>query len=153
MLQVVRYVSSFPNVRAVHDMVFDNFGPNMIIGSLRIMVPEDMTARDIDELSRQITKGLWQKFGLRLTVGIYTESVAEEYKPMKRELESIARETHGVLDVHAFSVDDTDMTCYFDIVVELSADPEATTQSVIKQMKRRYPAFTFSVQTDTDFSE
>lgn len=152
-LQVVQYVGAFPNVRAVHDVVFDNFGPNMIIGSLRIMVPEDMAARDIDELSRQITKGLQQKFGLNLTVGIYTECVTEEFRPMKCELESIARETPGVLDVHAFYVDIDEMICYFDIVVELSANPEATAQSVVARMKQHYPAFTFNIQIDTDFSE
>lgn len=152
-LQVMSYVASFPNVRAVHDIVFDNFGPNTIIGSLRIKVPSDMLARDIDELSRQIAEGLQQKFGLALTVGIYTESVSDEFKPMKHKLEEIAHATDGVLNVHAFYVDSKSMTCYFDLVVELSADPEATTQKVIQQMKQHYPAFSFDVQIDTDFSE
>ena len=152
-LQIMSYVASFPNVRAVHDIVFDNFGPNTIIGSLRIKVPPDMLARDIDELSRQISEGLQQEFGLALTVGIYTESTSDEFLPMKQELEKIARATAGVLNVHAFYVDSETMTCYFDIVVQLSANPEATTQNVIEQMEQRYPAFTFDVHIDTDFSE
>ena len=36
------YANSFPDVRGTYDVVLDNFGPNEILGSVHIEVPDDM---------------------------------------------------------------------------------------------------------------
>ena len=46
------YANSFPDVRGTYDVVLDNFGPNEILGSVHIEVPDDMCARDIHALTR-----------------------------------------------------------------------------------------------------
>ena len=151
--QIESYIRTFPNVHGVHDVVFDNFGPNMIIGSVRIKVPDDMLARDIDELGRQISEGLQKRFGVLLTVGIYTESGGRKLQPMKNDLDRIAAQTKNVLGVHAFYVDERTKTCYFDIVIDFKSDANAITQSVIDQLKAHYPDFTFEAHIDSDFCE
>lgn len=41
---ITAYANSFPDVRGTYDVVLDNFGPNEILGSVHIEVPDDMCA-------------------------------------------------------------------------------------------------------------
>ena len=76
---ITAYANSFPDVRGTYDVVLDNFGPNEILGSVHIEVPDDMCARDIHALTRQISEGLAEKFGILATVGIYAANTSTIY--------------------------------------------------------------------------
>ena len=39
---IIAYTNSFPDVRGTYDVVLDNFGPNEVLGSVHIEVPDDM---------------------------------------------------------------------------------------------------------------
>lgn len=151
--KITRYVSQFPDVHDVHDVILDNFGPNKVIGSVHIKVPDTMTARQIGVLSRRIVKGLQEKFDVTLTVGIYTENATEKYEPMHKKLDEIVKDSPKVLNAHAFYVDEQAKTCYFDLVVDVEADARAEMEHIVSAMKQAYPAFTYDVQIDTDYAE
>lgn len=150
---IKRYIRTFPNVCDVHNVVMDNFGPNKIIGSVYIDVPDDLTARQVGELTRSIAKGLQDKFNVELTVGIRTDNTTPEFAPMQKTLEELAKKDEGVLNVHAFYVDPDTKTCYFDMVVKLKADGKKAKDDLVSAMQKRYPEFSFNVQVETDYAE
>lgn len=150
---IKRYIRTFPNVCDVHNVVMDNFGPNKIIGSVYIDVPDDLTARQVGELTRSIAKGLQEKFNVELTVGIRTDNTTPEFAPMREALEKLAKKDEGVLNVHAFYVDPDTKTCYFDMVVKLKADGKKAKDELVTAMQKRYPGFSFDVQVETDYAE
>lgn len=131
----------------------DNFGPNKIIGSVYIDVPDDLTARQVGELTRSIAKGLQEKFNVELTVGIRTDNTTPKFAPMQKALEELAKKDEGVLNVHAFYVDPDTKTCYFDMVVKLKADGKKAKDDLVAVMRKRYPGFSFDVQVETDYAE
>lgn len=150
---IKRYIRTFPNVCDVHNVVMDNFGPNKIIGSVYIDVPDDLTARQVGELTRSIAKGLQEKFNVELTVGIRTDNTTPEFAPMREALEKLAKKDDGVVNVHAFYVDPDTKTCYFDMVVKLKADGKKAKDDLVAAMRKRYPEFSFDVQVETDYAE
>lgn len=150
---IKRYIRTFPNVCDVHNVVMDNFGPNKIIGSVYIDVPDDLTARQVGELTRSIAKGLQDKFNVELTVGIRTDNTTPEFAPMQKALEELAKKDESVMNVHAFYVDPDTKTCYFDMVVKLKSDGKKAKDDLVAAMQKRYPDFSFDVQVETDYAE
>lgn len=150
---IKRYIRTFPNVCDVHNVILDNFGPNKVIGSVYIDVPDSLTARQVGELTRSIAKGLQKKFNVELTVGIRTDNTTPEFAPMKNMLDELAKEVEGILNVHAFYVDPETKTCYFDMVVKLKANSKKAKDDLITAMQKRYPDFTFDVQVEVDYAE
>lgn len=151
--KIKKRIRSFPDVRDVSDVILDNFGPNTIIGSVHIKVADTMMARQVGELSRGIEKALKEEFGITITVGICTDNTTGKFAPMKAALDRIANMVPGIMNVHAFYVDERSQTCYFDLVIEIAANAEEISMNVAEQMKALYPAFAFDIQTDTDYEE
>lgn len=147
------YVSSFPNVCGVNDIVFDNFGRNLTIGSARITVPDNMGAQDISQLTRQISKGIQQQFSMVFTIGIYAENTTGAFAAMRAKLAEATAAEPAVLDVHAFYVNPQAKTCCFDLVLEIQADREAVAQRVLAHLQAAYPDYAFDIQLDYDYSE
>lgn len=148
-----KYILAFPEVHDVHDVILDNFGPNKVIGSVHIKVSDTLSAREVGELSRQITKGLKEKFCVDLTVGIYTENTTDEYAPMKEELDAAVKEHKEITGVHAFYVDPDTKKCYFDLVMDVEADGKRIEEELIQDLHRKHPDYSYDVQIDTDYTE
>lgn len=145
------YVNSFDGVRGTYDLLLDNFGPNEIIGSLHIEVPDDMTARDIHALTRQITVGLYDKFSIVATIGIYADNTTGKYAPMYAYLMDTVKKQPKILQTHGFYVDEKAHVVSFDLVIDFKADDEAIRDAVVSAMKEHYPDWDFSVIVDTDY--
>lgn len=145
------FVRSFPDVEGACDLIIDDFGPNEAIGSIRIEVAEDMTARRIEELSRRIEEAFREKYHVILTVGIYAVNAADSFSVMEQRLKSIAEAQPGVIEVHGFYVDAATATIDFDLVVDFKADSEATANAVKAAMEEAYPSYRCNMRIDADY--
>lgn len=145
------YALSFPPVKGVCDIVLDDFGPHRLIGLLSIEVPDDMDARRIAMLTRSISEGLQQKYGMVASVGISAENTTDRFAPMREKLQALVKGRPEVLGTHGFYVDDGDKVCCFDLVVDFKADAGAVAKSVADGMREAFPAYRFDVRTDADY--
>lgn len=148
-----KYVAKFPNVCDVQDIVFDSFGRSLTIGSAHITVPDDMTAQQISELTREIAKGIQNEFGMVFTIGIYAENTTGQFAPMRAKLTELVAAEPCVLSTHGFYVQAKTKTCYFDVVIEIEADCAGAVSHLVEQMRDAFPGFTFDVQVDFDYAE
>ena len=146
-----KYIASFPGVRGVYDLILDDFGPNEIIGSIHIEVDDDMTARQIHELSHRIAEGALKRYGIVLTVGIYAANTSGTYAPMRSRLQEIVKSVPRVLEVHGFYVDGATKNVYFDLVVDFKANGEEVRRVVESALQKDYPGYTFDVTIDADY--
>lgn len=147
------YARSFPGVRGAYDVVLDNFGPNEVLGALHIEVDDDMNARQIHELTRKISEGLYREFHVLATVGIYAANTTGEFADMRAALQEIVESEPKILQIHGFYGDAEDATVYFDMVVDFAADSGAVRDAVVKTMGRRYPSYRFDVVADRDYED
>lgn len=150
---IAAYVNGFPEVRGTYDIVLDNFGPNEVLGALHIEVDDDMTARQIHELTRKISEGLSDKFHILVTVGIYAANSKGQFAAMRKTLREIADRDPDILQVHGFYGDTDDHTVYFDLMVDFKADGPAVRERVVRQLADQYPGYRFDVVIDADYED
>lgn len=149
--RIYEYVNSFEGVHGAYDLMLDDFGPNEIIGSLHIEVADNMDARQIHKLTRDIAQGLYDEFNIIATIGIYAENSAGVYADVRRSLSDITGNHPKVLQSHGFYVDEEDGTVFFDLVVDFDADADEVRDAIVNQMKERHPDYEYSVVIDVDF--
>lgn len=148
---ILAYVKSYPEVKGAYDLLLDDFGPNETIGSVHIEVPDNMTAREIHKLTRTISEGLYKKFGLVATIGIYAENSSGKFAPIRDALNKLVKENPKILQVHGFYVDEDEKKIFFDLVIDFKTDAEKIRNHVVDAMKAQFPDYTFDVVIDTDY--
>ena len=147
-------ILGYPQVRGVYDMTLHNYGPTQTIGSVHIELPDDMTARDIHKLTRQITVDVYTDFGIVLTVGIYaSNTAAEEGERIRTVLDDITAQMPDVLQVHGFYFDGDQKSVTFDLVVDFAADRDAVKGKVMQEMHDRFPEYAFYIVMDSDYAD
>lgn len=144
---------SYENVYGCYDLTLHNYGPDRIIGSAHIEVPDDMQAKQIHKLTRKIITDIYLEFGIILTVGIYATNDSEKAKEIKEYLDETAKKYQGLLQIHGFYLDEESKTVTFDIVVDFKADAKAVCEGITKDMENKYPDMKINVVLDTDYSD
>ena len=147
-------ISGYPDVMGVFDLTLHNYGPTKIIATAHIEVPDETTAKDIHKLSRMIALGVYEKFGIILTVGVYAAgNTNPKQSSLKSDLEKILSEYPEVLQMHAFYVDEDAKAISFDLIIDFSADAEKVRNEIVEKISSLYPEYRYYVVLDTDFSE
>lgn len=147
-------ISSFEEVRGVYDMTLHNYGPTKTIGSVHIEVDDDMTAKKIHKLSREISATVYEKFGVILTVGIYSSSASSPAQTnLKNDVLRIISDYPEVLQMHAFYLDEQAKTVSFDLIISFDADAESVKNDILSKVSDLYPEYRFIIVLDTDFSD
>ena len=142
-----------PEVQGVYDLAIHNYGPSKIIGSAHIQVDDALTAREIHHLTKEIEYGIFEKYGIILTIGIYAANEEGECKEIKTCLEQILKQYPHVLQMHGFYVDEGLKIITFDLIFDFDEEaPEAKVKEIKQSLKEKYPDFSYHVIIDTDIS-
>lgn len=154
-LGIKHLVNSFPEVIGSYDLILNDYGPNRSIGSIHIEVRDDLTAKEIHPLTRNISIAAYQKFGVILTVGIYaTNSSVPEIKAIREDLYRLVNNYPAITQVHGFYVDVETNTVSFDIIIDFKEkDSEEIKNSLIKELSELHPNYHYFVVIDVDFSD
>ena len=108
---------------------------------------------DIHALTRQISEGLAEKFGILATVGIYAANTTGAFAPLHADLDALAKSDPAILQVHGFYVDEKTSTVYFDLVIGFKAGDDAIRDKIIAHLKEKYPDYTYNVVIDHDYED
>ncbi|MDP9859257.1 cation diffusion facilitator family transporter [Olsenella profusa DSM 13989] len=152
---VKQTVASVNGVDGAYDLLLEDYGPDTLWGSVHIEVPDELTANQIDELTRTIENKVYRECGVVLhTVGIYARNEGGALATkIRHDVYDIAYANDNVLEVHGFYVDEEAKSIRFDLVVSFDApDREEVIDKVRGILKRRYPNYTFQVALDSDIS-
>lgn len=88
----------YPEVSGAYDLVLHRYGPDHMIGSVHLELPDTMTARDIHILTRKITEDIYLNYGIIMTIGIYASNTDNElYADMKNTLYRLASQNTDIL--------------------------------------------------------
>lgn len=148
-------ISGYPNVLGAYDLILHRYGPEHIIGSVHVELPDEMTAREIHGLTRSITEEVYRDYGIILTVGIYaSNNTGKAYAQMKEKLSVLAARYPGILQTHGFYVDEEKKRVSFDLIIDFQSERALEIRSsLIEEMRKLYPAYDFAVILDGDFSD
>ena len=149
-------VTSFPEVGGAYDLLLHNYGPERLIGSVHIEVPDTMTAEKLDTLEREISQKVYAEHGVVMAgISVYSVNTKDDRAAQMREkVRGIAAACPEVLQVHGFYVDEQDKTIKLDVVVDYDAkDRKATIAQISEQIRRLYPDYAPRVSLDFDVSD
>ena len=154
-VRLKNHICEYPNVLGAYDLILHRYGPERIIGSVHVELPDEMNAREIHSLTRSITEGVFVNYGIILTIGIYASNTTDEiYAEMKSRLLQLISDYPEIIQMHGFYVDTEKMHVSFDLIIDFNSEREmAIHDSLIDQMKQQYPEYDFVIILDSDFSD
>ncbi|MBQ9330143.1 MAG: cation transporter [Oscillibacter sp.] len=147
-------VCAHPEVRGAYDLTLHNYGPTQLIGSVHVEVADELTARELHELTRRISEEVFARFGIILTVGIYAANDSSAASAaLRQSVEAVVAEHPEVLQMHGFYVDEGHRRVLFDLVVDFSADASAARRAIHQRCAQLWPDYRFDIILDSDYSD
>jgi len=149
-------VTEFPEVNGAYDLVIHNYGPEQLIGSVHIEVPDTMTADQIFVLENEITKKVYAEHGVFLTgVSLYPMNTKnDEAAQMQAKVREIVSSYPDVLQIHGFYVFFEEKTVKFDVIISFDAkDRAALYTEILSRVKQEFPDYTPEISLDIDISD
>ena len=149
-------ICSEDGVCGAYDLILNSYGPDLLIGSVNVEVPDTWRADRIDVVSRRIADRVEREHGVVLTaIGVYSLNVSDDGTALVREpVVTAVRETEHVLSIHGFYCDETEKTVRFDVVVDFGVqDEEKLKEDVVKAAETAAPGYSVSVHVDYDYSD
>ena len=143
-------------VFGAYDLILTNYGPDRLMGSVHIEVPDNWTADKIDTISRDIAHRVFTRHHVILAaIGVYSHnSSSDEAMEIRSSLTRTVMSHDYVLQIHGIYCDIQAKIIRFDIVVDFAApDVKSVHDRVLEDVKKLYPDFAITVQLDQDFSD
>lgn len=151
---VKKTISSFPEVRGAYDLVIDNYGPKLLIGSVHIELPDTMTVEETDTLERAITHKVFMEHGVAMAgISVYASNTKNDAAAdLEHQIREIVRKYPAVLQIHGFYIKGNRVR--FDIIIDFDADNRLEIyEQVVREMQSMFPDYEFDIFLDTDVSE
>ena len=147
-------INRVEGVRGCYDLILNSYGHKKSIGSVHIGVRDDLTAKEIQVIERNITMLLYEKYDVIMTVGIYAENLSSEAS--RRIFESVTnviKKYPHVLQTHGFYLDEKNKTINFDVVISFDdPQPDETIRKIKEETEFANQGYAVFVQYDRDFS-
>ena len=150
---IKKTVCSEPEVLGAYDLYLHSYGPDKLMGSVHIEVPDTMTMEQLDALERRIAGKVYETHGVILTgIGIYSRNTGDdEVKLMYSDVVRLVMNHTGVLQIHGFHVDKEKKICSLDIILDFALDDRHAVFEEIKQeLQEAFPDYKFMVTLDLD---
>ncbi|MCR5093149.1 MAG: cation diffusion facilitator family transporter [Lachnospiraceae bacterium] len=149
-------ISEFPEVSGAYDLILHNYGPDMLIGSVHVEVPDTMDAAGIDNLARRIQGAVYEKYGVILTaVGIYSVNTTnEEVMKLREEITRCVCEHEYVLQMHGFYLNEQERRIRFDVIIDFAApDRYALYRHLTEDVQQIAKDYAVEITMDSDISD
>ncbi len=142
-----------PEVEGAYDLFLNNYGPERVIGSVHVEVPDTMTAAEIDQLERRLAGKVFEKHNIVMTaIGIYAVNTTDDrIAEMRTRLTRMIMSHDGILQVHGFTVNEETKTIQFDVIVDYArADRKAIFDHIAQEAAEMYPEYKLKLVMDID---
>ena len=152
--EIKEEINKIDGVRGCYDIILNSYGHDKNIGSVHIGVSDNLTAKEIQAIERNITAMMYYKYNTIMTVGIYAENFSDEYtKEMYEKILKIIKNYKDVLQVHGFYIDKDIKLINYDLVISFDdEDPEGTIAKIKKETEKIAEGFSVIINYDQDFS-
>lgn len=152
---IKRTIAASEGVHGVYDLILNNYGPDNYIASAHVEVDDNMTAAEIDALSRVIQAQIYAEHSVILAaLGVYAVNTSnDEISRLRSDIRHIVMAHDGALQMHGFFLDEKTSVISFDVIIDFAVDRQAVYADIVKEVSEKFPKYTFNVALDTDFSD
>ena len=151
---ITKIILNFDEVKGAYDLIINNYGPNTFTASVHIEVDETLTAKELDELIRKISDKVYAEKNVLITaVGIYAIKYDKKTIEMRKEIKSVLNKYEGILQFHAFYVNEETKTIRFDVVLDFDVkNRNELLENLYKELSEKYKGYKLAIVPDVDFS-
>lgn len=148
-------LSDEQEVRGAYDLIMYNYGPDKDFASVHLEVPDTMTARDFDRLTRRLERKVYKETGVILAaVGLYSYNTGnDEATEILSGVRSRVMAHEWAVQLHGFYVDIEAKEISFDVVMSFDVKPSEGIQIIYKEIKEAYPEYDIQIAPDVDVSD
>lgn len=144
-----------PEVRGAYDLIMYNYGPDKDFASVHLEVPDTMTAREFDMLTRKLERKVYRETGVILAaVGLYSHNTGnDEASEIRKAVRDRVMAHDWAVQLHGFYVDTKAKEMSFDVVMSFDIKPDEGIQIIQKEIKEAYPEYDIQIAPDVDVSD
>ena len=153
---IKKSVCEVPGVKGAFDLMIHDYGTQMIFCSLNIEVEESLTAREIDDISREVRRKVFYGYHIYISsVGIYSiNTESEEINKMYRRVKELLSHYDHVIQMHGFHVDEKKREISFDVVLSFDVKNRRAYYLAIKRhLRKTFPKYSINIALDSDYSD
>lgn len=153
---IKKSVREVPGVKGAFDLMIHDYGAQMIFCSLNIEVEESLTAREIDDISREVRRKVFYGYHIYISsVGIYSiNTESEEINKMYRRVKELLSHYDHVIQMHGFHVDEKKREISFDVVLSFDVKNRRAYYLAIKRhLRKTFPKYSINIALDSDYSD
>ena len=154
--QIKTEIKSLKGVEGAFDLILHDYGPNMTFMSVNIEVEETISAREIDDISREIRRLVFYKHHIYVnSVGIYSINTKdEEINVIYRRVKDILSHYEHVVQMHGFHVDRQKKEISFDVVIGFGMKNRRGYYLRIKRhLHAVFPKYKINIAMDIDYAD
>ena len=154
-LKIKGLLAEEPEVRGAFDLIMYNYGPDKDFASVHIEVPDSMTAKEIDKLTRKLEKKIYKETGVVLAgVGLYSYNTDnDEAAQIEKDVRKRVLKHEWAIQVHGFYLDMETKEMTFDVVLSFKVKPQDAVQEIFEEIKGAYPDYYILISPDVDVSD
>ena len=143
-----------PEVHGAFDLVMYNYGPDKDLASVHLELPDTMTVREVDRLTRRVEAKILRETGVILTgVGVYSYNTSDdEAARIQNRVREIVMSHDWAVQFHGFYIDMDKKYMTFDVVMSFDIRPEEGLKTIYSELRAAYPDYTIEIAPDVDVS-
>ncbi len=144
-----------PEVRGAYDLILHNYGPDKNLASVHLELPDHMSVKEADGLTRRLEDKVYQETGVSLVaVGIYSYNTTDdEAAKIRKDVTDRTLAYEWALQLHGFYLDSQTKTMRFDVVMSFDVAPQEGLNILQKEMRDAYPDYAVHIVPDVDVSD
>ena len=152
--KIIAIMKEEKDVRGAYDLVLHNYGPDKHLGSVHIELPDHMTVREVDRLTRKLEAKVYRETGVIMTgVGLYSYNTGDsEAAKIQNDVQERVLAHDWALQLHGFYVDTETKEMTFDVVMSFDIRPREGLQILYEEMCKAYPDYKIVIAPDVDVS-
>ena len=152
--KIIAIMKEEKDVRGAYDLVLHNYGPDKHLGSVHIELPDHMTVREVDRLTRKLEAKVYKETGVIMTgVGLYSYNTGDsEAAKIQNDVQERVLAHDWALQLHGFYVDTETKEMTFDVVMSFDIRPREGLQILYEEICKAYPDYKIVIAPDVDVS-
>ena len=152
--KIIAIMKEEKDVRGAYDLVLHNYGPDKHLGSVHIELPDHMTVREVDRLTRKLEARVYRETGVIMTgVGLYSYNTGDsEAAKIQNDVQERVLAHDWALQLHGFYVDTETKEMTFDVVMSFDIRPREGLKILYEEMCKVYPDYKIVIAPDVDVS-
>jgi divalent metal cation (Fe/Co/Zn/Cd) transporter len=153
---IKKSICEVENVRGAFDLMIHDYGTNMVYCSVNIEVNDDLTAREIDDISREVRRKVFYGYHIYIcSVGIYSINTKnDKVNAVYHRVKDILSHYEYVIQMHGFHLDEGKKEISFDVVISFDAKNRRAYYMAIKRhLHKAFPKYKINLALDSDYSD